>query len=237
MVKEIKDSLKIFLNLMYDNDVEEAKKIYDTYGEYFAQLEENNPDRKNLSEILYSMVGDIRGKKILDAGCGVGNDCKMLSENGAKVVGIDISQKMIDLAKERCRDYDVEFYLNDMERTEFPDSEFDIAISAFSILYKENLKGIVREFRRVLKKDGELYIIVPHPIRKMMKYTRNYFDTGKHWESFGKMKFFNYYRTAEEYVNTLVSQGFVIKEIREPKPVKSSENFFPCYLIIKSVNS
>ncbi len=222
---------------MCNKDVEEVKRIYDTYGEYFARLEENNPNRKKLTEILYSMMGDVKGKKILDAGCGIGNDCKMLSEYGAKVVGIDVSQKMTELAKKRCENYNIEFYLKDMEKTEFPNEEFDIIVSAFSILYKENLNDVLKEFKRISKRNGELYIAVSHPIRKMIKYTNNYFETGKHWQSHGEMRLFNYYRTMEEYVNSLASEGFSIKEIREPKPIKTSDNFFPHYLIIKSVSS
>lgn len=221
---------------MHNKDSEEARKIYDTYGEYFVQIEEYNYNRKQLSKILFSMIKNVKGKKILDAGCGIGKDCKMLAEKGAKVVGIDISQKMIEMAKSKCKNSKIEFYLQDMENTRFRDDEFDVVIAAFSVLYKGDLKGLLKEFRRILKKGGECYLIVSHPIRKMIKYTKNYFDTGKHWENFGKMKFFNYYRTMEQYINNLISQGFVIKEIREPKPIKSSDNYFPHYLIIKVIS-
>jgi hypothetical protein len=69
----------------------------------------------------------------------------------------------------------------------------------------------------------------------MIKYTNNYFDSGKHWESFKGIKRFSYYRTMEEYINTIISEEFVLEEIREPKPkVKNSrESFYPHYLILK----
>ncbi len=221
---------------MFNKDAEEARRIYDIYGEYFVQIEEHNPNRKQLSKILSSMIEDVKGKKILDAGCGAGNDSEILAERGARVVGIDVSHKMIEMARKRCKNFRVDFYIEDMERTRFQDKEFDILIAVFSILYKKNLKKVIEEFKRILKDEGELYLVVSHPISKMIKHTKNYFDTGKHWKFFEKIKFFNYHRTMEEYINTLTSQGFVIKEIREPKPVTTSENFFPHYLIIKSVN-
>ena len=143
---------------------------------------------------------------------------------------------MIEMARDNCKNSKVELRIRDMENTGFQKGEFDIIVAAFSLLYSQNLSEVIKEFRRILKKNGELYIIVSHPIRKMIKYTKDYFDTGKHWERFGEMKFFNYYRTIEEYINTLVFQGFVIKEVREPKPTETDENTFPHYLIIKSVN-
>jgi len=221
---------------MHINDVEEVKRIYDTYGKYFVHMEENNLNRKKLSEILCSMIGNIKGKKMLDAGCGIGNDCKMFSRLGSEIVGIDVSEKMIEMARENCKNSEVELHIKDMENTGFQNGEFDIIIAAFSLLYTQNLSEVIKEFRRILKKKGELYIIISHPIRKMIKYTKNYFDVGKHWEKFGEMKFFNYYRTMEEYINTLAFQDFVIKEIREPKPIETDENTFPHYLIIKSIN-
>lgn len=222
---------------MHSKDAEEARRIFNTYGKYYNKLEERNPNRKYIDQILFSMMKDVKGKKILDAGCGSGNYCKILADMGAEVAGIDISPGMIDLAKERCKDYKIDFWVSDIENTRFEDNEFDIVISAFSLLYKKNLRSVLKEFKRLLKKDGEVYIVIPHPIRKMMKYTNDYFETGRHWQNHGEMSFFNYYRTVEEYINTLTSEGFSIKEIREPKPIKTSDNFFPHYLIIKSVSS
>lgn len=222
---------------MYGKDSEEARRIFNTYGKYYNESEERNPNRKHLNQILFSMMKDVKGKKILDAGCGAGNYCKILADMEAEVFGIDISPRMIDLAKEQCKDYKIDFRISDIENTPFDDNGFDIVISAFSLLYKKDLRSVLREFKRVLKKDGEAYVVVPHPVRKMVKYTHDYFETGKHWQNRGEMRFFNYYRTIEEYINNLTSEGFSIKEIREPKPIKTSDNFFPHYLIIKSVSS
>ena len=180
------------------------------------------------------MMKSVKGKKILDAGCWAGNYCKILADMEAEVFGIDISPRMIDLAKEQCKDNKIDFRVSDIENLPFDDNEFDIVISAFSLLYKKDLRSSLREFKRVLKKDGEAYIAVPHPVRKMVKYTHDYFKTGKHWQNRGKMRFFNYYRTMEEYVNNLASEGFSIREMREPKPVGTSDNFFPHYLIIRA---
>lgn len=222
---------------MYDKDANEAKRIYNEYGKYFIEIEEHNINRKILSKTLFSMMGNVKDKKILDAGCGCGKDCKALAEKGACAVGIDVSQRMIEISRNNCDDIGnqkTEFHVEDMGKTGFRDGEFDIVLAAFSLPYKKDLRKVIREFKRILKENGELYIIVPHPIRKMVKYTKNYFRGGKYWEDLGKMKVFNYHRTMEEYINTLASERFFINEIRETKPIKTSDNYFPMYLVIKS---
>ncbi|MCS7106455.1 MAG: class I SAM-dependent methyltransferase, partial [Candidatus Aenigmarchaeota archaeon] len=199
---------------LFDKDALEARKIYDKYGKYFIALEEKNEDRINVSRIVISLLGEVKGKKILDAGCGGGKDCLLMARKGAKVVGIDISPRMIEIARQRCNSQ-VEFYVRDMQNTDFLEGEFDVIVSLFSLMYKKNLSLVFKEFRRILKKGGELILAVPHPIWKMMRYTKNYFFRGKRYELHGKMKLFNYYRTTEDYINTLVSSGFVLKEVKE----------------------
>lgn len=221
-----------------NGDLRNVRKIFDEFGKYFSCLEEKNRDRKQLAKILLSMMGDVRGKRILDAGCGEGKETKILSEMGAEVIGIDISREMLKLAAKKCLGLDTVFLLGDIEKIEITDNELDVVVSLFSILFKKDVSMVLKEFHRVLKKGGELYIAVPHPVRKMVIYTKNYFDSGKHWEHHGKMRVFNYYRTMEEYINSLTAAGFQIKEIREPKPIKHSKDFvFPNYLIIKCVAS
>ncbi|MEM5772983.1 MAG: methyltransferase domain-containing protein, partial [Candidatus Aenigmatarchaeota archaeon] len=122
----------------------------------------------------------------------------------------------------------------DMERTKFKNNSFDIIIAINSVTYKKNLKSVLKEFRRILKKDGEVFIVVPHPVRKMIKYTSNYFESGKHWENYKGIKWFNYYRTLEEYINTAISCGFKIKGIYEPKPaIRDKFFYYPTFLIMK----
>jgi ubiquinone/menaquinone biosynthesis C-methylase UbiE len=222
--------------MKYDKDAEEARKIYNIYGDYFVKMEDRKKERKHLSEIILSMLGNIKGKKILDAGCGAGRECKVLAKKGAKVIGIDVSDRMIALAKERCKKLNVKFFVGDMGKTKFKENYFDMIITIFATMYKKNLKKLFREFKRILKKNGVLLIVVSHPIRKMIKYTKNYFERGKHWEIHDGIKFFNYYWTMEDYINTLISQGFIITEMREPKLKFENykENFYPHYLILKA---
>lgn len=216
------------------NDKKEARKIFEKYGEIFVKLQEKDKNRHYLSEIIHKMMGKVKGKKILDAGCGAGFDSKIMAKKGAEVIGIDISPNMLKMAKKKCKGLNIKFYLRDMEKTGFPNGHFDIVAAIFCVALKRNLRKVLKEFYRVLKKGGELFLVDVHPIRKMVVYTGDYFETGKHWEISRGWKRFEYYRKIEDLLNTSISAGFTLKEIREPKPkVKKEERFYPHYMILK----
>lgn len=222
---------------MADSDIDSVKKIYKRFCEYYAGREKNNPNRRVLTKTIHSMIIDVKGKNVLDAGCGAGEDSKILAKKGATVIGIDISPDMIKLAKKTCKSNGTKFYVRDMEKTGFKSAKFDIILSILSLMYKRKIDGALSEFRRILKKNGEVVVVVPHPVRKMFKYTGNYFERGKHWERHGKMKYFNYYRTMEDYINNVTSSGFILKEIKEIKSQvkKPTRYLYPCYLILRCV--
>src|SRR5260221_12982506 len=55
--------------------------------------------RLNSDPVLWRFAGDVRGRAVLDAGCGTGYLTKQLSDRGAKVIGVDFSQRMIEIAR------------------------------------------------------------------------------------------------------------------------------------------
>ena len=96
------------------------QNIYDnqTFFEGYKKLRENEVNANNLFEIpaLFSMMPDLKDKTILDLGCGFGEHCKRFVENGAKkVVGIDISVKMLEIAKQENADSKITYINMPME--------------------------------------------------------------------------------------------------------------------------
>ena len=101
-----------------------------------------------------------KNKIILDYGCGNGFHSVFLAKMGAeKVIGIDLSKKSLEIARERAgkegREKKIEFILMDCEKMDFPDNTFDVIFDsgAFSSL---DLRLALPELSRVLKKDGFL---------------------------------------------------------------------------------
>ncbi len=102
----------------------------------------------------------LKGKKVLDAGCGNGNDCRYVYNQGYEVIGIDFSEKMLDIAKEKLPN--IEFHLMDMSKTTFQNNSFDGLITNCSLIHvpKENMDATLQEFGRVLKKGGKMFLVV-----------------------------------------------------------------------------
>jgi ubiquinone/menaquinone biosynthesis C-methylase UbiE len=158
-------------------------------------------------------------KKILSIGCGEGSECVLFAENGAKIVGIDSSNELIKLAKKNYSKLGIDFLVMDYEETAFEEATFDGIISIMSIMYKADLTKVLLELKRILKPHGTMVIVVPHPVRKMIKYANfDYFASGLHYETWEDVTRYNYYRTLEEYFRLIKESGLNIEKLLEPKP-------------------
>ncbi len=173
----------------------------------------------NNRKIVYKLLSPVKDKKILSIGCGDGTECVPFSENGAKVIGIDSSHEFIKLAKNKYSKLGIDFFVMDYEITSFEDITFDGIISIMSIMYKEALTKVLLELKRIVKQRGIIVIVVPHPVRKMIKYANfNYFASGLHYETWKEVTRYNYYRTIEEYYQLIKESGLRVENILEPKP-------------------
>ena len=117
----------------------------------------------NENKFLAELAGVTSGTKVLDAGCGVGGSAIWLAKNkGAHVVGITISKRQLEKAKELAGKHGVsdkvEFYLKDFTNTEFSDNSFDVVWAIESVCHAVDKKMFLREAYRVLKKGGRIVV-------------------------------------------------------------------------------
>ncbi|MBU0906945.1 MAG: class I SAM-dependent methyltransferase [Nanoarchaeota archaeon] len=204
-----------------DKDSLLARKLYDNQFIRYFEKQTEYKVIQDLRKRINFLLGDVKNKEILFAGCGDGRECLSAIKKGARVTGMDISKNCIDLAKRNCRGLRTEFIVGDFEKTNFKNGRFDIVTAIFSVMYKKNLGSVLKEFSRILKKKGALLVVVPHPIRKMIKYNEmNYFVNGKKFEVWKGNKRFNYYRILEDYVNSIVGARLKITKLLEPKLAK-----------------
>src|SRR6185295_9577031 len=107
----------------------------------------------------------------------------------------------------------------------FNDASFDYITSFFAIMYVEPIVHVLKEWKRILKPDGKCLIAVPHPVRKMMKYSGgNYFVKGRQKEVWKGVERFGYYRLFEDYIKAFYEAGLQLIALEEPQPVKESPN-------------
>lgn len=120
-------------------------------------------------EYAFHLLGDVRGKTVLDFGCGTGENIIPLIERGARVIGMDISPDLIALAQKRVSDAQLEASLTvgDAYQTGLPDESVDV-VFCMALIHHLDIKLVRDEMWRVLRKDG--VIILREPIRFSKAY-------------------------------------------------------------------
>ncbi len=114
---------------------------------------------------LQKLLPDFTGKRVLDLGCGFGWHCQYAAQNGAKnILGIDISSKMLEIARQKNAYSNVIYRQTAIEDYEFPENAFDIVISSLAFHYIEDFSGLYQKIYRCLVKGGNFVFSVEHPV-------------------------------------------------------------------------
>ncbi len=116
-------------------------------------------------EYAYHVLGDVRGKRVLDFGCGSGMNSLLLARRGAAVVGVDISASLIQIARQRLAangTAGAEFVVGSAHDLPLPDAAMDV-VFGIAILHHLDLDLVSREVARVLRTGGRA--IFQEPVR------------------------------------------------------------------------
>ncbi len=186
--------------LMSDQDYKaQTKQSYDdtatAYNDHMAKLE---TERKAKAFLSYLQPG----VKILDIGCGPGRDAKYFTDLGFQVTGIDISEKMIELAQKTAPG--ATFCVMDSEEMQFPSASFDAVWASASLLHspKDRFVQILEQMRSFVKEDGIIYLSMKQGDGEVFEEDARYG---------GVKKFWSYYQE-QELLSLLQTCGFQIVE-------------------------
>lgn len=187
-------------------------------------------------ETLKALLPSFEDKALLDLGCGYGWHCIYAVEQGAKaVVGVDISTKMLEVAKTKTSSDKVEYICSAMEDISFQNDSFDIVLSSLALHYVKDYDVIVKKTHSILKKGGTFIFSVEHPIftsygtqdwiydekGQILHFpVDRYFFENEREANFLGEKVVKFHRTMTTYLNTLLENGFKINAIVEPQPTK-----------------
>ena len=126
-----------------------------------------NERLSSISDILFEGI-DTAGCHIgLDIGCGAGSTTKRLHEMlgpHSKVTGLDISEKLLNLAKTEKKNEHLEFVQADAQSFTFDKQETDIAISRFGVMFFENPVKAFENIRSAIKPSGQLRFVCWAPL-------------------------------------------------------------------------
>ncbi len=195
-------------------------------------------DTKNLHEALINeneYIGrDLDVQKndiVLDAGCGVGGTSIWMTEKyGAKVVGINIVEKQVNLAnkyaKGRKADNLVSFVLGDYCKTQFPDSSFDKIFAVESVCHTGDKEAFVMELYRLLKPGGK-FCIYDYFVNKLNNEVdkRNYetFCNGWAMSNLAKKNVFEQYLSRNKF-NNIRFADMTSKALKSSKRIRNESS-------------
>lgn len=205
-----------------------AQEAYDILAEAYATLVDTKPHNAYYERpAILSLLPDVKGKRVLDAGCGPGVYTEWLVNSGAEVVAFDANEKMVKLARQRLQGKAKIVQANLEHPLDFlAYCSFDIVISPLVMDYVKDWGIVFREFQRVLREGGCLVFSIEHPQAKFDAHraSSNYFEVELveyEWKGFGvAVRVPSYRRPLGEVINPLIGAGFILDRILEPLPTE-----------------
>lgn len=205
-----------------------AREAYEKLADRFSALAVDKAENAYIEQpAMRKILGDVSGKKILDAGCGPGILSQYLLESGAAVTGFDVSPAMVSLAKQRNSNRG-EFFVGNMgePQTEIPGSHYDFVVSSLALDYVKDWSVPLGEFFRVLKPNGRFVFSCVHPLASFLwhkpptAFGIHYIETP--WYGFGGTPVIvpDFYRSLSEVLNPILKSGFEIVAVHETKPIE-----------------
>lgn len=213
-----------------------GEQNYEQFAEQYAKQIPTKPHNAFYDRpAVQSLLPDVAGLRVLDAGCGPGLYTEWLLEQGASVVAFDVTPAMVRLTQERVGEHAKVFRADIMQPFDFAkDNSFDLVICPLVLDYVEDWLPVFQEFYRVLKPNGILVFSSGHPASDFFLYYPDncYFEvepTVMQWSGFGEPKptIKSYRRPLSAILNPLVQSGLSLDHLLEPTPTEHFKNQDP----------
>jgi SAM-dependent methyltransferase len=186
---------------------------------------------EGLREADARLLGDVRGRRVLELGCGAAAGARWLAGQGAEVIAMDLSGGMLRHAAEAGRRSGVPVPLVQADALALPfrDASFDVVCTAFgAIPFVADSGAVMREVARVLEPGGRWAFSVTHPMRWIfwdepdetgLVARTSYFDRTPYVETdeSGTPVYVEQHRTLGDRVRELVAAGFDLRDLIEPE--------------------
>jgi SAM-dependent methyltransferase len=223
-----------------------AQNIYDD-AEFFEGYSQFPRSREGLAGApewpsLRSMLPELKDLRVLDLGCGFGAFCRWAVEQGAReVVGLDLSQRMLDSARQRGPGLPIRYEQTDLETFEPPYQAFDLVYSSLAVHYLADFDAFCAKVRNTLPSGGRFVFSMEHPIfaaranpewmtdaqGNRVFAIADYAREGERvtdWVVDGIVK---YHRKISTCVTALLRHGFVIDAMDEWSPTPADLDAHP----------
>lgn len=216
--------------------MKENKYDNEEFFKKYSEMERSKKGLKGAGEWseLEKVLPDFSGKRVLDLGCGYGWHCLYAAEHGAEsVLGIDLSEKMLETAEEKNGHEKIEYRRCAMEDLSFPKESFDVVISSLAFHYVKDFASLAEKIGLWTAPGGKFVFSAEHPVFTAYGTQDWYYDAEGNILHFPVDRYFyegkrdavflgepvvKYHRTLTTYLNTLLRCDFALKHIIEPQP-------------------
>jgi malonyl-CoA O-methyltransferase len=180
----------------------------------WAPLYDGYPNALIYSEepIVHELVGDVRGKRVLDVACGTGRHTLWLEDKGAQVTAVDRSAAMLAVAKAKRPASSVTWLEGDVAQLPVADASFDVVVNALVMEHVAHVAPAIAEARRVLAPGGVLVLSVFHPWF-LLKGVPPHFEHDADGVEYELPAFVHH---ASEYVEACLAAGLRLTRMLEP---------------------
>ncbi|MDD4761189.1 MAG: class I SAM-dependent methyltransferase, partial [Bacteroidaceae bacterium] len=226
------------------------QNIYDNpeFFDGYKKLRGNPSAANDIVEkpALFSLAPDLHYKSVLDIGCGYGENCVQFIKLGAtKVTGLDISAKMLEIAKNENSSPNILYVNKSMTDLNEITEKFDVVFSSLAVHYIEDFDKLVKDIYNLLNHGGYFIFSQEHPLTTAL-LTQNYWTRNPENERIhynlttyaleGERKVtwivdgvIKYHRTISSIINSLANCGFIIEQVLEPIPSNDIMKQYPSY--------
>ena len=217
---------------------EGPQNIYDDAGFFagYSRLERFGGGWEHAAEHddLVALLPDVTGRRVLDLGCGAGQLAQYLAtREAAEVIGVDVSERMLELARTRWAHPRVRYQRMAIEDASFTAARFDLVVSVLALHYVDDYRGLMARIAEWLTPGGVLVYSTEHPIytarlpddgwvREGAERTRwalnDYASEGSRDEAWFVPGVRKVHRTVATLMNGLTDAGLTIERVVEPIP-------------------
>ncbi|MBI4496376.1 MAG: class I SAM-dependent methyltransferase [Chloroflexi bacterium] len=199
-----------------------------------------------LDPVTLELLGEVRGRQVLDGGCGEGRFARLLARRGAHATAVDLSEQMLApaLEEERRHPLGIRYLRGDLaDLSALATASFDAAVANMSLQDVEDYQGALREVARVLRPGGQFVFSILHPCGSSLgvapdlgwEYTdpaapsspRRYYKVDRYFERRRSaiplwrdvaICVPHHHRPLSDYTTALRRAGFLVRDLAEPAP-------------------
>lgn len=192
------------------------------------------------TETELRLCGDVRGKRVLELGCG-GAQCSIaFAKQGARAIGVDASGVQLAYGRKLAETEEVKVELRQCDMADLgfiTSGSIDLAFSAQSFAFVDDLNRVFRQVHRVLRPDATLVFSIKHPFSTIVnadRVIRPYWsDAPNDWEEQG-IAFTTYQHTIADLFASLHRANFRVDVILEPEPANARHAQIPPGLVMRA---